>query len=387
MSFSETYIIPEIKKKKRSGSKREPLTNRISGLNDLRTIAIGSGKGGVGKSLIAIQIGYLLAKQNYRVVLLDMDLGSPSLHHLFQVPFPQRTIKELILNPEAEIKDLSHETPVKNLKVVYGSSDTLGLIDNSELLISQVLKKVGQTEADFVIFDLGTGINSYDVNIFLKADHSILIGTPEPAVIVENFNFLKFCILRRLEEIFCNSPTILKYIKAAYFNFDAVVYEKIKKILLSLNRKEKTVLKNDVLNFYPEFILNMVRDDDEHPYALTIELALKEMFSIGLKQFTSIPYFPNMRNFLKTDAIDQIINNMSENDMVFQDIINHLIRKQKSDEALDDVFRIKTKFKTKLSSGTNSLICSSNCRLWNNCEYQRGGYPCRIKYIGFINNN
>ncbi len=61
-----------------------------------RIWAIGGGKGGVGKSVLAANLGVVLAKRRQRVVVVDADLGGANLHTLFGMPDPELTLSDYI---------------------------------------------------------------------------------------------------------------------------------------------------------------------------------------------------------------------------------------------------------------------------------------------------
>ena len=69
-------------------------------------IVIASGKGGVGKTLVAANIGYYLTQQNKKVTIVDFDFASPSLHTLFNINNPQKTLKQIIYDPDFNLNAL-----------------------------------------------------------------------------------------------------------------------------------------------------------------------------------------------------------------------------------------------------------------------------------------
>ncbi len=349
------------------------------------TIAIGSGKGGVGKTLIALNLAYRLATHGKRVTLVDMDLGSPGLHSLFNLT-PDKTLKEFIVTPDININQLVYFTPVKNLNIICGSPATLGLFDQSEFIVSRLLKNVRSLNSDVAIFDLGSGLNSHSIRLFINVDSSILVGTPEPPVIMENFNFLKYCIIQKLESLVADQPKRLSEVRRAYTEFNSKIGKTIKTIIQNLDFKKKKKFKNDTLKFYPKFILNMVQHDADYPYALAIDIALKEMFDIELQQLGSIPFSRQLRHSLKSNGFKKIIDSTEEPDGFYYNIANQL-KLISGNRGENNSPAERLKVDKKIDFPDDRIICSSNCGIWNSCQSRQGGYPCRIKYIGFFNSN
>ena len=354
-----------------------------------KIVVIASSKGGVGKSLIASSIGYYLSQQNKSVTLIDFNLASPGLHTFFNIKDQQNTFKQIIYQPDIDLNELTQETGIKDLKLICGCPDTLGMVENAGLIVARLIESANDLLSDFVIFDLGTGVNRFDTKLFLLAHTAILVGTPEPTTILENFSFLKLCILQRLEQIYKGQNKKLNIIKEAYSNFNTKVNEKIKALIKELNGKTEVRYYNEFLQFFPGYILNMVHDDSDYPYVQAIDIAIKEMFGLELKQMGTIPFCSQMRSQIKTNSIYDIFKNSNDAVSCYKNIAEKLLNKLGQGVVSNEPIRIKkiTKIKNDFDQYNKHLICSSHCSLWENCAYQYGGYPCKIKYIGFINTN
>ena len=354
-----------------------------------KIVVIASSKGGVGKSLIASNIGYYLTKQNKSVTLIDLNLASPGLHTFFNIQDPQRTCKQLLLQPDVDLNELAYETSIKNLKIICGCSDTLGLAENAEFIAMRLVESAGKLSSDFVIFDMGTGLSKFETKLFLSANSGILIGTPEPTTILENFSFLKMCILQRLEQVYAGQKAKTGIIREAYVSYNTAINDKIKSMIKDLNGKTETRYYNELLQFFPEYILNMVHDDSDYPYALAIDVAIKEMFGLELKQMGAIPFCAQMRTSMKKNSINDILSNSNGASSCYKRIVEKLVNNFEQEGASKQPVKIKklTNMENNYRQHSKHLICSAQCSLWESCAYQHGGFPCKIRYIGFINTN
>src|SRR5436309_15545904 len=88
-------------------------------------IAVGSGKGGVGKSLLAANLGIYLAQLGKRVVLLDADLGGANLHTFVGVERPPVTLGDFFDQRVQSIQECIVETAIANLGLVSAEGDPL----------------------------------------------------------------------------------------------------------------------------------------------------------------------------------------------------------------------------------------------------------------------
>jgi flagellar biosynthesis protein FlhG len=353
-----------------------------------KIVVIASSKGGVGKSIISSSIAYYLTQYNKSVTLIDFNLASPGLHTFFNIKKPQKTCKELISQPDTDLNELASKTSIKNLNLICGCSNTLGMAENADYIAKRLIESANKLLSDFVIFDMGSGINAFEAKLFLMANTGILVGTPEPATIAENFSFLKLCVLQRLEQIYKGQNEKISIIKQASLNNNANISSKIISLIKNLSRKTDTRNYNQLLDFSPGYILNMVHDDSDYPYATAIEAAIRENFGLELKQMGAIHFCAQMRASLKSKSINNILNNSNGATACYKKIVGKLINK-KQEVFSKELVKIKkvTKLDNNFDQYNRHLICSAQCSLWESCSYQHGGFPCKISYIGFLNTN
>ena len=88
-----------------------------------RIIAVGGGKGGVGKSLVTSSLGICLAQHGKKVVVVDADLGGANLHTCLGQSTPDRTLSDFINRRVDSIEAVIMETGVKNLGLISGAHD------------------------------------------------------------------------------------------------------------------------------------------------------------------------------------------------------------------------------------------------------------------------
>ena len=85
--------------------------------------AFGGGKGGVGKSFVAGNLGILLAQNGYNVILADLDLGGANMHTWLGVNSPTKSISEFIEREVLDIKKLLIPTDIPSLNLLSGAKD------------------------------------------------------------------------------------------------------------------------------------------------------------------------------------------------------------------------------------------------------------------------
>jgi flagellar biosynthesis protein FlhG len=155
-----------------------------------RTIAVTSGKGGVGKSNVALNLAILLAGAGNRVALVDADMGLANLDLLAGVS--ARTNISHVVAGRRRLADVVVDLPC-GVQFVPGASGLAKLADLSEFQRAALLKELSTLEADndVIVVDTGAGIGP-DVLYFSAAADSVLVVTsPEPTAVTDGYAVVK----------------------------------------------------------------------------------------------------------------------------------------------------------------------------------------------------
>jgi len=155
-----------------------------------RIIAIGGGKGGVGKSLLAANLGIYLAQLGKRVVLIDADLGGANLHTFVGVERPKVTLGDFFEKRVARIEDCIVDTGVKGLGLVSGEGDPLWAANPRPATKNRLINQVREIDTDYLICDLPPGSGFIALDFFLVAHIGILVVVPEPTSVENTCRFI-----------------------------------------------------------------------------------------------------------------------------------------------------------------------------------------------------
>jgi flagellar biosynthesis protein FlhG len=164
-----------------------------------RVVAIGGGKGGVGKSLVAANVGIFLATLGKRVVLVDAALGAANLHIFAGVPRPSRSLSEALATGGPRLADLAVPTHVPGVRLVGGVHDPPWVAEPGAALVERLAEQLRELPADWVVVDLGPGIGSATLELFLTADVQVIVAVPDPTSIELMHRFAKAAFLRSLD--------------------------------------------------------------------------------------------------------------------------------------------------------------------------------------------
>ncbi len=166
-----------------------------------RVIAVTSGKGGVGKSNLVVNIGLAWARQGLKVLLIDADLGLGNLDILLGLT-PHYTIHDVL----ARRKTLA-EVVVRGpagLRILPASSGIPEMADlepHQKLFLLQELDQVGE-DLDVVLIDTGAGISRNVLFFNLAAQEILVVATGEPTSITDAYALMKVLALQHGERRF-----------------------------------------------------------------------------------------------------------------------------------------------------------------------------------------
>lgn len=161
-----------------------------------RVIAISSGKGGVGKSSIAVNLGISLAKAGARVCLLDADTGLANTNILLGLT-PQFNLDHVLYGAKA-IEEVMIDGP-HGLKIIPGAnglSECVSLHPRQQLRLTRELARV-EGDFDFLLIDTAAGIAEGTLDFVSAAQHALVVITPEPTSLTDAFSLVKLLKRRR----------------------------------------------------------------------------------------------------------------------------------------------------------------------------------------------
>lgn len=170
-------------------------------------IAVASGKGGVGKTMSAVNLSIALAAHGHRVILFDMDMGLANADIILGVEAActwsdvlrgQRSLDEVIISAPGEIA------------FVPGASGVAQLANLSEFERHQLAAAMQRAESryDVAVVDCGAGISRNVVGFGAGADTILVVATPEPTAITDAYAMIKAFALDRGEGLWQRAATI-----------------------------------------------------------------------------------------------------------------------------------------------------------------------------------
>ncbi|MBQ3434060.1 MAG: MinD/ParA family protein [Selenomonadaceae bacterium] len=155
-----------------------------------RVIAITSGKGGVGKTNLAVNLAIGLQLAGQRVMVIDADIGMANVN-LLMGSVANRSLVDL-LSDDVQLEDVI-EDGAAGVKYISGVAGVEAALNVNRLAQKKLHKKLGRCSemADIIIIDTGAGLNRNVIEFVLAAEEVLLITTPEPTALADAYAVIK----------------------------------------------------------------------------------------------------------------------------------------------------------------------------------------------------
>lgn len=345
------------------------------------------GKGGVGKTVLTAAMGLALAENGIKSVLVDADLGGANLHQTLGIPSPPVTLRDFFSERIPQLGDLCLETLRPELRFISGAPHALGLANIKYSLKYRLIRQLRQLQGDFVLLDIGAGSAFNELDFFIQADVGVVVITPEPLAIQNGYNFIKLCLLRLLTRYFRNHAEVSQILKSHLNPHDLsstpaihVLDDQVRELGTEVYDRWKKV----IAAFQPRLVLNMLETQQDYNEGMAAVIAANDILGLAVHHLHHIHYDESLRHAIKEGQPQQILGREDGAAFDVRQIVQQLFFNKRLSTP---TFRRNGKATGAVTAdaGDNGLICSVRCSIWGRCSRQRGGYPCRIRVIGAVN--
>ncbi len=166
----------------------------------LRSVAITSGKGGVGKSNIALNLALALCLKGAKVLLVDADVGLANLDVLLGIQV--RHTLEDALQGRCSMKQVLTEGPHGLLKLLPSRSGVAALGEMETADQQRLFSQLATLEEvfDYLLIDTGAGVSSLVMGFNAAASEVLVVATPEPTSLADSYALIKLLHQRNMPQ-------------------------------------------------------------------------------------------------------------------------------------------------------------------------------------------
>ncbi|MDK2743990.1 MAG: P-loop NTPase [Nitrospira sp. BO4] len=220
-----------------------------------RIISVASGKGGVGKSVVAANLALVLAQKGKQVVLADLDIGGADAHVLLGLPNPARTLTDFLNRRVEQLDALAQQLPIHpSLRIIPGTGDTLATANMSYSQKRRLIRNFQDIHADVIVVDIGAGTSYHTLDFFLMADHHLAVATPDPTSVLDLYRFIKLAAIRRVLSMFLTRDVMAEGLA----NRDYSSVEEVLDVAGKTDESGRSIAEATLSVFQPALILNRV---------------------------------------------------------------------------------------------------------------------------------
>ncbi|MBI2399453.1 MAG: P-loop NTPase [Deltaproteobacteria bacterium] len=257
--------------------------------------SVGGGKGGVGKSLVASNLALALSRQGKKVLLVDADLGAANLHTFLGIDGGKGALSSFLKDEISDIGSLISKTPFPNLDLVSGAKDSLDVADVKNAHIMRLREALKKVEYDYAVLDIGPGTSSNLLDMFLMGNEGIILSTPEPTTIENNYRFLKCLYLRQIKSIADSQEdgvlnSMLQKIFSDKWSQRVKTVSDIMEQLSMLDFDQGRMLREDLSATSISMIMNQTKREEDARMGPSIQRACADYFGMDIGYLGSVGY-------------------------------------------------------------------------------------------------
>jgi len=261
-----------------------------------RILAVGGGKGGVGKSLVSANLAAALAAAGRRCVVIDADLGGANLHTLLGVSRPRYSLSHLLAGDVSSLADLMVQTSVPNLWLVSGNQALLEMANLGHGQKKRLVCQIRRLDVDDVVLDLGAGSAFNVLDFFLLARRGLVVATPEPTAIENAEYFLRAAFYRSLREA-ARRPDVAAAIRRLRKDGQARRLHSAGELIAlvrAIDPPAAKPLEDRAQAFAPLLVVNQLRTPEHRGVGPRIVASCRDRLGVAIELAGSIESDPNV---------------------------------------------------------------------------------------------
>ena len=358
----------------------------MSGESNMKVVvAVGGGKGGVGKTLVASALARRLYLGGNAVAVIDADFARPSL-------LASETGKESGISNSDFLTGLvsavaKTEKKIRGSLRIVSGQDLFPDVANNGWRRDKFARAINKFPEPFVIVDLGPGTDAFTLDCFLQANIGIFVTTPDPFAERDCFHFAQSCLMQGLKCYSQKDPEVKKLLRFLEKRNEQDRVP-LKRYLEKFNDGEHmvtTILEEVKANIKTGLVVNMAQGDNDKRDGYTLRTVFQDFLGLEVELWGQIGFDMEFRNKIRNKT--EIPLQMTADFHLCAEKLFSVV----SLYAISGAGEYKNgrrsngrELKPQLNGDLTEVICSAKCVLWRECQHRRGGYPCRIMAIGHL---
>ena len=342
-------------------------------------IAVGGGKGGVGKSSIAMMIGLYLAEKGKETVLIDADLTGANLHGYLGVCGAAETVHSFLKGSSTKLTALMQPTSFNHLSAIVGSLDMNCAEGHSCYDARRLLRGLSELPVDYVVMDLGAEGSAIEIDLFLAANTGLIVSSNDSMSLHNVFNFIRSALLRKIRKQWRGQGDLQE-------RLSQFIQETDTKGAMSLEQAfrewgyDVDWVRSVTQTVCPKMILNMSERTDSAEALQALRISISRLLSIRLDFWGPV---------CREDLVRRAIRGFNPrllcdaNNRAFADIHQIMDRHLQKSQVMPALLAAEpiSSRKQGVKNFYRGTLCSTRCLAWRSCSLKDGGMPCAMQPI------
>jgi len=261
--------------------------------NQAVIIPIASGKGGVGKSIIAANLAIAIANSGYSTVAIDLDLGGSNLYSYLGLDNRYPGIGDYLVTKKGSLSDYLVPTEFDNLKFLAGERRVAFMANIPHAQKIKLIKEIKNIQADYILLDLGAGTTFNTLDYFELSNHGLVISTFEKPSVINTLSFIKNFIYRTLQKEIKKNTKVTHAINELSKNSTEDELLLLSSIIELINEMDPALalkIKQKCNTYQPRIIFNQGEHPDDLAILPPLEKTVKRVLSMDLCFFGYLFY-------------------------------------------------------------------------------------------------
>ena len=266
-------------------------------------LPIGSGKGGVGKSLIAASLAISFAKKGHRTIIIDLDLGGSNLHNYLNQPNRFPGIGDYLKGGRLSFTDIIQQTSIQNLSFVAGDGKTPFMANIPYQQRMKLIREIKRLDYDYIILDIGAGSSFNTLSYFNLSPKGVIVTGSESASVMNFLTFLKNLLFKVITSTIKNKPHITSVIKEIFkqpIDSNPVYVSTLLNRISAMDRSVADKLKKHLSKYRPRIIFNMIDDPNEMNILTSLDKSLRKNLSLQCDFIGIVKFDNSVRKIVKS---------------------------------------------------------------------------------------
>jgi flagellar biosynthesis protein FlhG len=330
----------------------------------MQIIAVASGKGGVGKTLVAANLAIALAQANRNVILADLDLGGSNLHLMLGEQVGSRGVGTFLNNGKTSIDRIMYPTSWKNLRFIPGEAELPGAANVSAPSKRRLVRALTGLAADYLILDLGAGTSFNTLDFFLLSGRGILVAAPTLTSTLNAYLFLKNAVFRILSGSYNRKSPVYTYMEDLRKDGTSLQRIHLNKLMESVRTLDPEVYRtyrSRAEHLRPGLIMNLLDDPGDVYRSRRLRVSAREYLGIEMNslgviyrdrtqdaaQRSNLPILVYKPQSVLSQAVYRIADKIMESEQVISEPLTNL---ESDDSFREAEMEAEADFNLKVSS-------------------------------------